>query len=196
MGHSVTQALHDWQRGDQRGSYELDRRLRADLLALVRSRRSQRYQGRIDSEAVVNAALKSFLSGAAKGEFLELNDRVDVKRLLAHFALCVLRDQVRGLQAAKRDARRDVCEPELVSQHAADLKQPTPEECAMAVEYWEKFPEVVRGVHEKSIEILELSLEGLSAAEIAQELGLGVRTVQLIIQRMIEAWQRWLLKGP
>lgn len=193
MNHSITQAVRDWQDGDERASYELDRRLRADLLALVRRRRDKRLQARIDSEAVVNAALKSFLSGVAKDEFPRLQDRRDVRSLLTRFAICVLRDQVRAERADKRDARRDVVGQESLACQLSDVASPTPEECALAMEYWEKFPDVVRGVHEKSIGILELSLEGLNVTQIAHELGLGIRTVQLIIQHMIEAWNCWLV---
>jgi DNA-binding NarL/FixJ family response regulator len=55
----------------------------------------------------------------------------------------------------------------------------------------EKLAEVVRSVHERAIEILELSVEGLGNAEIASKLDLGIRTVQVIKQKMHAAWIRY-----
>ena len=63
MDESLTRIVRNWQTGDDRAAAELDRRVRADLLALVRSHRNTGMRARIDSEAIVNAALRSFLIG-------------------------------------------------------------------------------------------------------------------------------------
>ena len=194
MDESITRLVHQWQQGDTQAATDLDRRVRADLLALVRSRRDIQLRARIDSEGIVNAALRSFLSGVAKGEFSQIANHQDIRRVLAHCAICILKDQVRAEHAAKRDARRDARGLESQVDQVADSGRPTPQECVEAIEFWEKFPEVVRHVHENSIDILERSLEGLSPSQIAEELGMGIRTVQLVIRRMIDTWNDWLIR--
>lgn len=189
MTHSITHAVQDWRDGDERGALALDRLLRAELLSFVRKHRSPHFRGRIDSEAVFNAALKSFLSGVVKDEFPLLRDRRDVRRLMMRFASCVLKDEVRWLRTEKRNSARDT---DLAASLVVASCEPTPEQSAMAREYWEKFPEVVRRVDERAMDILELRLEGLNNTQIADKLGLGVRMVQKIVQRMVEAWDQWL----
>jgi DNA-directed RNA polymerase specialized sigma24 family protein len=189
MTHSITHAVQDWRNGDEHGAFELDRLLRAELLAFIRRHRNPRYRARIDSEAVFNAALKSFLSGVVKDEFPMLRDRRDVQRLMMRFASCVLKDEVRWLQTRKRDPAREV---DMAASLVVASCEPTPDQSVMAREYWEKFPDVVRRVDERAMEILELRLEGLNNTQIADRLGLGVRMIQKIVQRMVEAWDEWL----
>jgi DNA-directed RNA polymerase specialized sigma24 family protein len=189
MTHSITHAVQDWRDGDELGAQQLDRLLRVELLAFIRKHRNPHYRARIDSEAVFNAALKSFLSGVVKDEFPRLRNRCDVRRLMMRFASCVLKDEVRWLQTEKRDSAR---ETPLADCLTAVSSEPSPEQCAIAREYWEKFPEVVRGVDERAMDILELRLEGLNNTQIADKLELGVRMVQKIVQRMVEAWDQWL----
>ena len=192
MKDSIARAVQVWKNGDHDGAIDLDRRVRAELLALVRRNRNSALRPRIDSEGVVNAALKSFLSGVRNDEFSTVQNRRDVERLLTRFTLCVLKDQIREALADKRTIAREQTMDAQGAPQPADASQPTAQECAMAVEYWEKFPEVVRGVHKNAMDVLELSLEGLTATQIADKTGMGVRTVQKIIRRMIEAWNRWL----
>lgn len=191
MTSSITRAVQDWRDGDDRGAFDLDRLLRAELLVLVRSRRAGHLRARIDSEGVVNAALKSFLSGVAKDEFPQVNNRHDVRQLLAWFVMCVLKDEIRQLRTKKRNLHR---EAGLDACTSATSREPSPEESARALEYWVKFPDVVRLVDEKAIDILELRLEGLNNTQIADKLDLGVRMVQQIIQRMVNAWEQWLAR--
>lgn len=47
---------------------------------------------------------------------------------------------------------------------------------------------VVRPVHEKAIEIIELSLKGLSNADIARQVGLNVRRVRLLKEQTYDCW--------
>ena len=192
MNDSIADALDRWREGDEMAAFQLDRILRAELLGLVRAKRSPQFRGRIDSEAIVNAAMKSFLSGIRNDEFPMVQGRADVKRLLAHFAICVLKDQIRAAGALRRDVRREVG---MSSEHAAVIagaSAPSPEEELLAVEYLEKFADIVRDQHESAIEILELSLEGMTPNQIAEVVGLRPRTIQKLIADMIAAWEEYL----
>jgi DNA-directed RNA polymerase specialized sigma24 family protein len=192
MPGSVTNALHDWERGNPAASQDLDLQFRSYLLALVRGRRNPGLKGKIDSEGVVNEALKSFLTGVAKHEFPDLSNRQDVKNLLVTLVKRILSDQVKALRTRKRDPERE--EGYAAGQHdhlAAKAKAlPTAEQIAEAREFLEKLPEVVRTVHKKAIQIMTLSLEGLTNNEIADEVDLAPRTVQKIKCDMLAAWEK------
>lgn len=192
MDLSITQALDRWREGDEQAALQLDRCLRTELIALVRSRRNQRYRARIDSEGVVNAALKSFLSGVRKDEFKELKDQQGVRKLLACFVIRVLRDEIRAAQADKRDVRNEVVIADDHAKQLADIASESSDECARSVEFMEKFTDLVRGIHEKAIEILELRLEGLTTRQIAAEVGLSTRYVQKITENMIKIGTEWI----
>ena len=187
--HSITMAVRNWKRGDEVAGYELDR-LRADLLARLRGIRDKRFGARIDSEVVANKAFMTLLVGIRAGDFPNLSNRDRVKALLFEIARGMLFDEYRRESAQKRGDRdrRDYSELD----HIADKSQLSPEDCAMAMEYWRKLPEVVREVHSNSIDILEKVLEGFSTNQIAMELGMGTRNVQKIKQDMEVALNKWL----
>lgn len=191
MPGSVTNAVHDWEwEKNTAASRDLDRRFRAHLLALVRRRRSPDLEPIIDSEGVVQEALKSFFSGVAKHKFPDLNSRKDVKNLLITFVLRNLIDETRAQRAGKRNAEREENYARGQPDHLADTANPTAEQVAEAHECLEKLPEVVRPVHEKAIQILELGLEGLRNNEIADRLDLSLRTVQKIKHDMWAAVEK------
>ena len=193
MPDSITQLLHAWREGDEAAGFDLDRLLRAELLAVVRRRRSPQLRALIDSEGVVNAAFKSFLSGVLKDEFPAIQGRGDIRRLLSRFAICVLRDQARAETTMKRDVSRAIALDSGVLNAAADPSQTPPEERCREIEYGEKIREIVRPVHPNAINVLEMTIEGLSKSQIASELNLGVRTVQVIVKGMQDTWEEWIL---
>ena len=180
-----------WVHGDQAAAHELDRRFRGEVLKLIRSRRNPRFRQAINSEAIANDVMYSFLLGVAKQKFPEVNVRKDILVLLRTIAVRSLADAIRAETAQKRDVRREV-NGQIEPREFSDHREPSPDEKAQFAEYLVQLPEIVRGVHPKSMDILELSLEGLKPSEIAQELGIGVRTVQQTIKRMIGRWEDWL----
>jgi hypothetical protein len=90
------------------------------LLALVRRWRASDLRARIDSAAVVNAVLKSFLSGVPKGQFPDLEEGAQVERLLHRMARRVLIDEVRREGRGVRDAGRDAPCPDGAPAHLPD----------------------------------------------------------------------------
>jgi DNA-binding NarL/FixJ family response regulator len=50
----------------------------------------------------------------------------------------------------------------------------------------------VRSIHDKAIDIVELSLDGLRNQEIADDLHMGLRTVQKIKHAIDQAWEKVL----
>lgn len=63
------------------------------------------------------------------------------------------------------------------------------------VDWLESWGDELRGVHPAAIEIMELSFRGRSNQHIAQEIGLGVRRVQMIKQALCQLLEGKLVRG-
>jgi DNA-binding NarL/FixJ family response regulator len=183
MPEALSEALRRWKAGDESAQFDLMHELRpllSQLIRLVRAKRAADLKKRIDSHAVVNAALKSFFSGVRKSEFPVLNDSQDLARVLRMLVMRSLIDEVNRHRRARRstDAETSFDSDEFIAPANAisDLS-----------EMLEKIRDVLREVHPKAIDILDLRLDGMSNDAIAKELDLSLRSVQLIRQRMFSA---------
>jgi hypothetical protein len=195
----ITEAVHRWKDhdpGDGNDASDLEHVLRPflmQLLALVRRRRPATMQARIDSEAVVNQALKSFLSGVPKGEFPILNNRDDVLKVLRTLVLRALigekRTHCRGKRSVFREQPHEAPLPEAVTT-GEGLTTAAGQLLPGAKEFLEALLPVLRPVDPRAIDIVEMRLEGLSNNEIADQLGIGPRMVQVIRQKMKDAWEQ------
>jgi RNA polymerase sigma factor (sigma-70 family) len=190
MAGEITKAVGRWKLGDDDAQFDLVRQLQPFLFELidhVRDHLNGRLKPRIDEEAVVNAALKSFLSGVRKDQFPLLTNRENVKKLLHKLVRQTLTDDIRRESRQKRDAYRDERNETGVS---ADV--PTAPDTATLAEdltaLRKKLEAVLRSVHPKAIDIMELAAKDMSNADIARQLGLGVRNVQVIRKKMKERW--------
>jgi len=187
MPGSITDAVRRWKNGDQDAQFELVSRLRpllVELLELVRRHRAPSLQARIDSEAVVNQALHSFLTGVRQGEFPLLQNRQDACKLLTALVVRTLNDEIRWHKRQKRDVSREQASAEGRPEQLPDPRPPDPEVAADLTGWLEKLLAALRPVHEKAIEIVKLSLEGLTNYDIASQVGLGLRRVQVLKQEM------------
>lgn len=189
MAGDITHAVERWRRGDAAAQFDLERWLHPFLLHLihlVRRRVDTPLQARIDSEGVVYAALNSFLTGVRKDEFPVLENRDDIKKILTTLVRRTLSDEVRWNNRERRSPTREVASADGQPRDAA-----VPETAALADDlaaWLEKLVAVLRQHDERAIEIVRLSLEGLSNVDIAGQLGLGLRRVQLLKKQMCEHW--------
>jgi len=198
--HSVTEPLLRWQAGDDSAQFDLQRRLRGLQLELIRFVRRNRDQGLatvIESEAIVNKALCSFLMGTRMGGFPDLGGRENVRKLLFDMVGKALRHEIRHNQRGRRDSGREIHDPAVLEQLPAvstnDAFAPSCDEEALelrlaAQEFLESLQKRVRLVHERAMDILELLLQGWSSGDIARNLDMGQRNVQKIIKGMSDAW--------
>jgi DNA-directed RNA polymerase specialized sigma24 family protein len=154
---------------------------------LVRRKRRPDLKARVDSSQIVNDALKSFLSGVRQHEFPNLQHPENVRQLLSSLVGRLLIDQQRQALRGKRSPEREVASADGRPMHLADAAQATPADLAAAAEFLEKLWDRLRDVHPKAMELLEFWLEGLPTSEVAARLGLGVRSVQLILKDMEQA---------
>ena len=188
MPGSFTHDLNRWRQGDSDAQFDLERRLLPFLQELIRGirrRRSASLNARIDSHGVVYEALNSFLTGIQKNEFPDLGSREDAKRLLRTMVLRTLNGEIRWHRRGKRTPTVEV-----QAEQGQPVQVPATADITDAIASWlEEFEVTVRSVHEKAIDIVDLTVRGYSNNDIAHELGLGLRTVQLIVQRMIDRWK-------
>jgi len=189
---SVGQAVHRLEEGELDAQFPLVSMLQPFLdllLSLVRRRRGAALQARIDSQAVVNDALNSFLTGVPKHEFPLLENREQVKKVLTTLVLTTLSDEVRKHRRQKRTPVReqasaggrpeDLPDPKTIGPVADTLR-------ADLAPWLEEVVEELRSEHERAIDIIELSYQGLSNNDIARKVGLGVRRVQLLKRQMYD----------
>jgi RNA polymerase sigma-70 factor (ECF subfamily) len=163
------------------------RRFSRQLVALARRQIARRLAHRVDPEEVVQSAFKSFFVRHRAGR-LEVETWDGLWGLLTLITLRKCADRVEYLRAARRDVGREVSAPEGQAppwQLAPD-REPAPEEAALLAETVEH---LFRAADADERPVLELSLQGCTAAEIGLRLGRAVRTVQRLrgqIRRRLE----------
>jgi RNA polymerase sigma-70 factor (ECF subfamily) len=161
------------------------------LVALTRGQFEKRLAHRVDPEEVVQSAFKSFFVRQRAGGY-QLHGWPGVWGLLTVITLRKCADRVAHLQAARRDVRREVYDPAAADRPDTGLnRDPSPEEAAVLAETVER---LFRVVDAGDRPVLELSLQGHSAAEISLRLGRALRTVHRIRER-VQAHLRRLQEG-
>ena len=178
---------------DSDAAMELFHRYLNRLIALVRTRLSNKLARRLDPEDVVQSAYRSFFTAAQDGRF-ELQRSGDLWRLLAAITINKLGKQVERHTAAKRDYAAEqaidsadasvrAVQPELLA------RDPTPAEATMLVEQVEllmsDFDEVQR-------KMLEMRLAGHTVGEIADEINRSERTVRRLLDKVKDKLQHQL----
>jgi hypothetical protein len=187
MPGSITDAVQRWKNGDQAAQFELEHRLQpflVEMLELMRRHRAPALQTRIDSEAVVNQALHSFLTGVRQGDFPLLQNRQDACKLLTALVVRALHDEIRWHKRQKRNVDREQASAEGRPEQLPDPRPPDPAVTADLAGWLENLLAAVRPVHEKAMEIVKLSLEGLTNYDIASQVGLGLLRIQVLKQEM------------
>ena len=98
MSGPITRAVEQCkQQQDARTLYELERALQPflqEMIRLVRRRRKAALQARVDSQAIINAALHSFIKGVGNRQFPQLQNQEDVKRVLTTLVVRTLLNEV------------------------------------------------------------------------------------------------------
>jgi RNA polymerase sigma-70 factor, ECF subfamily len=150
------------------------------LVALTRRQFEPRLAHRVDAEEVVQSAFKSFFVRQRAGRF-DVGGWPSVWGLLTVITLRKCADRVAYYRAACRDARREVNDPDGRAWDDAPNRDPSPHEAAALAELVDG---LLAAADPDDRPVLELSLQGHSAADIAVKLGRAVRTVHRIRERV------------
>ena len=160
---------------------ELFERTYTGIVRLIRARIGQRYQAKIDADSIANSALKSFFVRHA-AEPYTLDDWQDVWNLLVSIARAKLSDRLREFQRLKRSVDRENAPADFDVEDLAEA----PEAEAIVRDLVDHLMADF-GTDERLM--IELSLQGYTVAEIAEQIGMSTRTVI----RIRKAFQEQLL---
>lgn len=161
------------------------------LVGLARKSLDGRLLQKVDPEDVVQSAYKSFFLGQREGGW-EFGGWDGLWGMLTLITLRKCAHRAEYFRAEKRDVRREL-PPATdsvgggVDSFALD-RDPQPEEAALLVETVEGLFRAITDEDERAI--LELSLQGFSAAEIVEQTGRAERSVRRLRERMRKRLER------
>jgi RNA polymerase sigma-70 factor (ECF subfamily) len=159
------------------------------LAALARAHLDRRILAREDPEDVLQSAFHSFFRRCSAGQF-RLDRREDLWSLLVTLTLHKCGHRADYHRAGRRDVRRDVAPPADASGSWWEkfAREPTPTEAALLAETVER---LLDGLEAHQQQIVRLSLQGETVAQISAGLGVTQRTVQRVLKGVRERLERW-----
>ena len=174
------QALKD---GDQSAAQPLWERYHARLIGLARKKLSQSARQMADEEDIAQVAFSSFFQGLAGGRFPDLDDRLDLWRLLVVITARKAIDQARreGRNGRKRvtpgslSAMTEIEPGEDSALEQIISHEPTPE---LAAELVEQYENLLNRLDDETLrQVAVWKLEGFTNGEIGDKLRCSRRTV-------------------
>jgi RNA polymerase sigma-70 factor (ECF subfamily) len=176
--------------GEDAAAREVFERFVGRLVVLARSRFNRLLARKVDPEDVVQSAFKSFFVRHRAGK-LDVGDWNGLWNLLTLITLRKCANRAEYFLAERRDAAREASGPDSGDGPDAWLealdREPRPEEAAILMETVERLFQDV-SAHERPI--LELSLQGYTAAEISDQLGRVERSVRRLRERIRKRLER------
>jgi RNA polymerase sigma factor (sigma-70 family) len=166
--------------GEDEAANAVFERYTRQLVALARRRLDERFAGKVDPEDLVQSAYKSFFVRQLTGQ-LDLGNWKSLWGLLAIITLRKVADRTAYYQADKRDAGREV------GWQSSIDREPSPDEAVLLTEIVEA---LFRDLDADERPILELSLQGLTAPEISEQLGRAERSVRRLRERVRKRLER------
>jgi RNA polymerase sigma factor (sigma-70 family) len=180
--HQSTWLLARWREGDQEAARELFYRYSERLIALVRTRLSDKVASRLDPEDVVQSVYRSFFSNARDNRYV-LERSGDLWRLLVAMAMRKLVSQVRHQNAERRSVKREQPQPDGSDEFGpfAEVlgREPSPADASAVLDELEQ---LMRGLDPVARRILEMRLQGYRTQEIAVEVRRSDRMVRLTME--------------
>lgn len=182
---TLKERLHS---GDDAAAREVFDRFAVRLVALARRQFNRRLVCRVDPEDLVQSAFKSFFLRQREG-MLQPADWDELWSVLTLITVRKCVDRVGYLRAKKRDVFREAQAhegQEMPWQFALD-REPRPDEAAALAETVDNLLQATDSVDRP---ILELSLQGYTAAEIGLRLGRALRSVQRVREQVRKRLER------
>jgi RNA polymerase sigma-70 factor (ECF subfamily) len=168
--------------GDQAAAGQLFEHYGPHILRVVRRKLNTRLRSRFDSLDFVQDVWTSFFAGPPRQ--LHFDGPEDLIRLLANMAYNKVVDAFRReVQTQKKNAGIEHSFDSCTPAHGADLvaRQPTPSQVAVAKEQWDRLLGTQPLLQQ---DMLLLLRQGDTHKEIADKLGVHVRTVRRLIHKL------------
>jgi DNA-directed RNA polymerase specialized sigma24 family protein len=183
--------------GDREAANQLCARYIPQIVKLARSRIADRYRRVRNEEDVALSAIDSFCRRAEQGHYPQLEDREDLWGLLATIALRKAANVVNSEKAQKRGGGEVVGEDLLQNAESSggpaggDLDQfqaagLPPDELAQAAEAVSQLLDCLRDDSLRMTALLKL--QGHTMKEIAEKLGVGLRSIERKMALIREIW--------
>jgi RNA polymerase sigma-70 factor (ECF subfamily) len=184
--------LARWRDGDQDAAEELFRRYSERLMALVRTRLSDKLSARLDPEDIVQSVYRCFFSSVREDRFV-LERSGDLWRLLVSITMNKLIDQTRRQTSDRRSVEREQSWSPGDTRFGPDsemlAREPAPEDAAAVLEEVEHVMSCLEPLHRR---IVEMRLQGYSTAEIALDVQRTERTVRRVLELVRESLSKRL----
>jgi RNA polymerase sigma-70 factor (ECF subfamily) len=160
------------------------------LLAVARKQLDPLVLQKVDPEDVVQSVFRSFFVCNAAGRLGEFENWDNLWGMLVVLTRWKCGRRMDYFHAACRDVGREVpAERPAHDESSPDVgvrdDEPTPSEAAMLTDTLER---LMRSLEGRQREVLTLSLQGYSPAEISEQLGCTERTVYRVLERV----KQWL----
>lgn len=189
---SVTRVIRKMQKGDAEGADFLWARFYARLTYLVKNRLSSQRKSLADEEDVALESLSELFKGLLEGKYASLENRDSLWRLLVTVASRNVVDEVNKENRLKRGGGQVKRETEFAGDDTAALfdniasSASAPDVQLMITERCAELLESLADAKLQSIAVMKTA--GFSNQEVANSLGLSLRSVE---RRLGEIRQRW-----
>ena len=175
------EAIQGLQRGEGQPAALIFERFSRRLIALARSRMGELVRQKADPEDVMQSAFKSFFVHQAQGAY-QLDNWDSLWSLLARITVRKCYRRLEEFRAACRDVRREAGSTNDSSfECPVPGRDPTPSEAAILSETLEN---LMRELRPRERDILALSLQGCSHAEISDQVGCTERTIYRVLKHV------------
>lgn len=175
-GHETRDVFDRLRRGDEEAAREVFDRYLTRLVALARSRLSEKLARKVDADDIVQSALRSFFMRARDGQYA-IERAGDLWALLASITKHKLLKKARHYGQQKRNAgiEQPIPGAERVDNNAAFADQPSDAE---AIALADEVEAMMRELEPMQREMLELRLQGKTIPEVAAAVQRSERTVR------------------
>jgi DNA-directed RNA polymerase specialized sigma24 family protein len=196
---SVTRMLDAVRKGDEDAVGPLLEFYYAQMKWYILKKLSGVDRGAIDESQLALDAYRSFLSWVASAPDPKLDDREDIWKMLSRIALCKAlklrvkesrrRNRVGPVrQASALEGADESCDA--IARVAAS--GPGPVEEVIGEDFYRHWMSLL---DERQIRIVELSRQGMTQAEIAEEFGISAAGVGRQVRKIKETWARLFHEG-
>ena len=171
--------------GRNEAAAQVFNRFASRLILLARKQLDAKVRQKVDPEDVMQSVFRSFLIRTAQGQLGEFDSWDNLWAMLVVMTQRKCGRRMDYFHTARRDVRREiqgisVDQPSAVGMNA---QEPTPSEVAMLSETMERLMSTLQG---RNREILTLSLQGYTPAEVCTEVACTERTVYRVLDRVRE----------
>ncbi len=181
---SSVDLLARWKAGDEKAAHLLFDRYVSRLVALARSKLSDRMQRRVEPEDVVQSAYRSFFQKAGDDRYT-LEKSGNLWKLLAAITVSKVRGQVEFHSAKKRAIYTEESigptDSGIRVSPIAVADDPTPGDAALVVEELQRVMEKLDPLQRQ---ILELALQNNDVDSISHQVHRSPRTVRRTLQQI------------